>query len=67
MVKLTWRLRWKRWFAVTALFVVALGIGGVVAQVNADDPVPMKHAHSGLQSEGCLAPMPSSATAAAFT
>jgi intracellular sulfur oxidation DsrE/DsrF family protein len=58
MVKLTWGRRWKRWFAFPALFVVALGIGGVVAenvqahvhrivfQVNADDPVPMKHAVS---------------------
>jgi intracellular sulfur oxidation DsrE/DsrF family protein len=57
-VKLVWRPHWKRWFAIPALFVVALGIGGLVAeklqthvhrvvfQVNADDPVPMKHAVS---------------------
>ncbi len=48
----------NRWFAIAALFVIALGIGGVFAaseqarvhhvvfQVNADDPVPMKHAIS---------------------
>ena len=58
MVRLASRLRWKLWFAVCALLIVALGIAGfaaengqthvhrVVFQVNADDPVPMKHAVS---------------------
>jgi intracellular sulfur oxidation DsrE/DsrF family protein len=48
----------NRWFVVAALFVIALGIGGVVAannptkihhivlQINSDDTVPMKHAIS---------------------
>ncbi|MDE1969483.1 MAG: hypothetical protein KGI92_11310 [Alphaproteobacteria bacterium] len=52
------RLRWKPWFAVPLLLAVAVGIAAftgenvntrmhrVVFQVDADDPVPMKHAVS---------------------
>ncbi len=48
----------NRWYAVAALFVIAFGIGGVLAasnstqvhhivfQINSDDAVPMKHAIS---------------------
>ena len=57
-MKFTSRLHSKFWFVALALFVVVLGIGEVLAaqtqtpthhavfQVNADDPVPMKHAIS---------------------
>lgn len=58
MVRFVSHLRWKSWFVIPALLVVAVGIAAVVAennpthvhrvvfQVNADDPVPMKHAIS---------------------
>ena|SRR5487761_1842 len=58
MVRLVSRLRWKPWFVIPALLVVAVGLAAlaaenvptrahrVVFQVDSDNSVPMKHAIS---------------------